>query len=293
MSKEPLDKNNRKEGTRRPVPSKVNDEKKTGASGGVRRSDGRSSIKRKKKRRRNEIALSGDRNYGDPYNTPDMVEKDAEKILKKSGQRESSLHYVKPLPPAKKPISSYRRKLRRILFYGVTLLIVLSVFAVLSLTVFFKIDEIIVDGDTRYDHDAIIKTSRINTGENLIMCNTSAGENDIWKEYPFIEYVSIEKKLVNRVIIHVREAIPTSVIESEGNYVLLSESGKIVDISEKIGTYETSIRPYEDCCTIFVAKHPVTKPTLEQIEESEKKLEGIVEPILERAMETKTYTWLR
>ena len=68
---------------------------------------------------------------------------------------------------------------------------------------------------------------------------------------------------------------------------------EIVDISEKIGTYETSIRPYEDCCTIFVAKHPVTKPTLEQIEESEKKLEGIVEPILERAMETKTYTWLR
>ena len=34
----------------------------------------------------------------------------------------------------------------------------------------------------------------------------------------------------------------------------------IVDISEKIGTYETSILPYEDCCTIFVAKHPVTKP---------------------------------
>jgi len=68
---------------------------------------------------------------------------------------------------------------------------------------------------------------------------------------------------------------------------------EIVDISEKIGTYETSIRPYEDCCTIFVAKHPVTKPTLEQITESEKKLEGIVEPILEKAMETKTFTWLR
>ncbi len=68
---------------------------------------------------------------------------------------------------------------------------------------------------------------------------------------------------------------------------------EIVDISEKIGTYETSIRPYEDCCTIFVAKHPVTKPTLEQITESEKKLEGIVEPILEKAMETRTYTWLR
>ena len=68
---------------------------------------------------------------------------------------------------------------------------------------------------------------------------------------------------------------------------------EIVDISEKIGTYETSIRPYEDCCTIFVAKHPVTKPTLAQIEESEKKLEGIIEPIFRKALETETITWLR
>ena len=68
---------------------------------------------------------------------------------------------------------------------------------------------------------------------------------------------------------------------------------EIVDLSEKIGTYETSIRPYEDCCTIFVAKHPVTKPTLAQIEGSEKKLEGIIEPILEKALEEKTVTWLR
>ncbi len=37
----------------------------------------------------------------------------------------------------------------------------------------------------------------------------------------------------------------------------------IVDISEKINTYETSIQPFEDCCTIFVAKHPVTKPNIE------------------------------
>lgn len=38
----------------------------------------------------------------------------------------------------------------------------------------------------------------------------------------------------------------------------------IVDISLKIGTYETSVLPYEDCCTIFVAKHPVTKPELKE-----------------------------
>ena len=60
-----------------------------------------------------------------------------------------------------------------------------------------------------------------------------------------------------------------------------------MEISEKIGTYETSIQPYEDCCTIFVAKHPVTKPVLEGIERSEKSLEGKIEELLERALETK------
>lgn len=47
---------------------------------------------------------------------------------------------------------------------------------------------------------------------------------------------------------------------------------EIVDVAEKIGTYETSVLPFEDCCTIFVAKHPVTKPNLKMIERSEEKL---------------------
>ncbi len=46
---------------------------------------------------------------------------------------------------------------------------------------------------------------------------------------------------------------------------------EIIDIARDIETYETSILPYEDCCTLFLPKHPVTRPRLEDIEESEKK----------------------
>ena len=60
----------------------------------------------------------------------------------------------------------------------------------------------------------------------------------------------------------------------------------IVDISLKIGTYETSILPYEDCCTIFVAKHPVTKPLLHIIEKSEKKLGEDIDELVKTAIET-------
>ena len=57
----------------------------------------------------------------------------------------------------------------------------------------------------------------------------------------------------------------------------------IMDISRKIGTYETSILPYEDCCTIFVPKHPVTKPKLVYIKKHEEALDvvGLVERALE------------
>ncbi len=60
----------------------------------------------------------------------------------------------------------------------------------------------------------------------------------------------------------------------------------IVDISQKIGTYDTSILPFEDCCTIFVAKHPVTKPELKRIEKSETHLTGVIEELYEKALET-------
>ncbi len=60
----------------------------------------------------------------------------------------------------------------------------------------------------------------------------------------------------------------------------------IVELSERIGTYETSIQPYEDCCTIFVAKHPVTKPRLDVIKKSERKLDDCIDELLKAAIET-------
>ncbi len=61
-----------------------------------------------------------------------------------------------------------------------------------------------------------------------------------------------------------------------------------VDIMEKakeIGTFETSILPYEDCCTVFLPKHPTTKPKLERILESESRLD--VETLVEAAVKSK------
>ncbi|MGN0347618.1 MAG: tRNA uracil 4-sulfurtransferase ThiI [Lachnospiraceae bacterium] len=61
----------------------------------------------------------------------------------------------------------------------------------------------------------------------------------------------------------------------------------IIAISEKIGAYETSILPFEDCCTIFVAKHPVTKPNLGIIKKHEKNLEDGIDALYQTALETR------
>ena len=61
---------------------------------------------------------------------------------------------------------------------------------------------------------------------------------------------------------------------------------EIVEVSEKIDTYETSILPFEDCCTIFVAKHPVTKPNIGKIRKSEERLNEKIDELMREAIET-------
>ena len=61
---------------------------------------------------------------------------------------------------------------------------------------------------------------------------------------------------------------------------------EIVEVSEKIGTFETSILPYEDCCTIFVAKHPVTKPNVNVIRRHEHNLDEKIDELVKIALET-------
>lgn len=67
--------------------------------------------------------------------------------------------------------------------------------------------------------------------------------------------------------------------------VISFDKQDIVDIALKINTYETSILPYEDCCTIFVAKHPVTKPNVNIIKRSERNLEEKIDELISVAIE--------
>lgn len=64
--------------------------------------------------------------------------------------------------------------------------------------------------------------------------------------------------------------------------VIGMDKEEIVQISRKIGTFETSILPYEDCCTVFTPKHPLTRPKKFKVEEAERALD--VDALVERAL---------
>lgn len=68
--------------------------------------------------------------------------------------------------------------------------------------------------------------------------------------------------------------------------VIAFDKQDIVDVSLKIDTYDISTQPYEDCCTTFVAKHPVTKPNLNVIKHSELKIADNIDEMIEKAVET-------
>ena len=65
----------------------------------------------------------------------------------------------------------------------------------------------------------------------------------------------------------------------------------IIHMSRKIGTYDTSILPYEDCCTVFTPRHPATRPTLEEVEAAEAALD--VETLCAEAFAGVTWQWVK
>lgn len=66
---------------------------------------------------------------------------------------------------------------------------------------------------------------------------------------------------------------------------------EIVELAQAIGTFETSILPYEDCCTIFVPKHPDTRPILEKVKASEELLKDIAPDLIKEAVENSEIYW--
>ncbi|MGW8114129.1 cell division protein FtsQ/DivIB [Caproicibacterium sp. NSD3] len=129
-------------------------------------------------------------------------------------------------------VRRHRRKKR--IFYIVSFLIVVVAAITLSLTVLFRVDQIAIEGETRYSSDQIIESSGLYYGENLFRANGNLAEETIENKLPYIGQVKISKSLPGKLLISVQEDDVAGAAGYNGQYVILSCKGKVLQLSDAV-----------------------------------------------------------
>lgn len=122
-----------------------------------------------------------------------------------------------------------RRKKNYTLYYIILFLFIVIAGIILSLTVFFNIEEIAVEGSSRYTAEEIQKQSGIQAGDNLFRISTGQASEQIIAGFGYIDAVEITRSFPNKLVITVTEAKPVMSFLSGGSYYLVSAAGRILD----------------------------------------------------------------
>jgi len=108
-----------------------------------------------------------------------------------------------------------------------------------AMTMFFKIREIRVQGDSRYSREQIAKASEISAGENMFLFNKFAAISRIFAVCPYLDEISMRRILPDAIEITVTECVPVAVVSSDNQWYYIDAKGKIL---ENIG--ESQINGY-------------------------------------------------
>lgn len=136
----------------------------------------------------------------------------------------------KPKKP-KKPLSPKARKLRNILVYAGIILVVLIIALVLSLTVLFRTEQIVVSGNEIYTAEEIIEVSGLSRGQNIFTANKSAAAERIEKACPYIEKADVYFVVPDAIKIDVKMATPSYMVESQTGLLVVSDMGKVLEFA--------------------------------------------------------------
>ena len=122
------------------------------------------------------------------------------------------------------------KKRKQIIFYTFSLFLLLVVAVILSLTVFFKVETITVEGKTPYSNDKVIKMSGINKNDNLFLIDKSKAAENIMQRLPYIGSVKISNKLPSGIVISVEKTSEKCAIANGEGYVLTNEDSKVLQV---------------------------------------------------------------
>lgn len=122
-----------------------------------------------------------------------------------------------------------RRKMKKQIFTIFLAIAVFCVGLVLVFSLFFKINTVTVTGDKIYSEKMVVEKSGIETGTNLFRVSENKISEKLSKDLPYIKSVTFERKLPDTLIINVEATKETAAIVSNSVYVLMDETGKILD----------------------------------------------------------------
>lgn len=123
-----------------------------------------------------------------------------------------------------------KRRRKKAALSLVLFLLILCVGAVLTLTVFFHISNYEIKGNSRYTAQEIIDASGIAKGENLFLCKTEQAAGRIQEKLPYVDTVTIRRKLPDKLVITVEEAQLKLAVQQGNAWLVMTGGGKVLEI---------------------------------------------------------------
>ena len=156
----------------------------------------------------------------------------AEKVKKPKKPAKEKKKVSKPKNFDAKDITKRRKRSRRkyLLYYILFFVLILGAFCVMSLTVFFKIQKIVINSDAPYPESDILENIKVQKGDNLLRASEKLAEENLSQKFPYIADVEFKRHLPDELVVKVTKEIPKVSSESEGRTVILSGEGKALEI---------------------------------------------------------------
>ena len=150
---------------------------------------------------------------------------------------------------AKKKKSSFTRKKRRGL-KGLLLFLVIAVAFIVLAAIFFRIGNISVSGECRYDAEAVIEASGLKKGDNIFLIDKNKAEQAVKDAFPYVASATVERHFPDKIVIALTEEREYVTVRAEDGWAVLSKDGKALDVRreranlpELLGSGVTSATP--------------------------------------------------
>lgn len=165
------------------------------------------------------------KDFTDGYYVDEFGEKQRQERRAKEIQKQEE----EVIKRSKKPLTHKQIKYRRLAVYGAIIAVVIIIGMILSLTVLFKTEKILVEGDEYYYDEQIIAFCGVEYQQNIFIAALTGTPELIEKNLPYVEEASVHFVIPDTVTIKIKDAVPSYVIKNGEKFLVVSSKGRILE----------------------------------------------------------------